>query len=180
MANAALRQPPYISKNPFGLNIIIAYHMVAFIIWIVLHTLSLSQYSEFASWGLPDTSACRLAGMTINNGIPLGTEIIAVAFADFIILLPLTVAATAGLINHEFYGLVSSIMVFGINVYRTLVIFWLSIMSNSLIGIEHVEIGERVFLYMNFFVSIWASWFEFKYFNKTHNMLKGGRSVAPA
>ena len=51
------------------------------------------------------------------NGYPLGTQIVAVAFADFVILLPLVLAAITGPINQEFYGAVGYWMVFGINIY---------------------------------------------------------------
>lgn len=164
------------STVPFGMNAIIAYHLLSFIIWIILHTLSLSRYNDFASWGLPDTSDCHFTGMTINNGIPLGTQTIAVAFADFVILLPLIIVATVGLVHQEFYGFVASILVFGINMYRTLMIFWLSLVSNSLVATETTQIAERTFLYINFVISIWGSWFLYNYHKGSHKRVRSGSS----
>jgi hypothetical protein len=162
-----------ISAFPIGLNVIIAYHVLSFIIWIVLQTLSFYEYKEFASWGLPDTTECHLDGMTINDGAPLGTPVLGVAFADFVILLPLTIWATAGLINHEFYGTCASIMVFGISIYRTLEIFWLSLLNNELVTTNTIHIVERIFLYVNCVVAIWGTWYRWSYHKGTFKKVRG-------
>lgn len=152
------------NKNHFslGLNIIIADHVLSFVIWIVLQTLSYYEYKEFASWGLPDTTECHLDGIALNDGTPLGTPVLGVAFADFVILMPLTVWAVAGLITREFYGTVTSTMVFGISIYRMLEIFWLSLTNNELVTTNTLEIFERIFLYVNGVIAIWGVWYHWR------------------
>ena len=100
-----------------GLIAIIVYHILSLIAWITLQAISLAKNEEFLSWSMPDTSSCYDISDVAVNGYPLGTQIVAVAFADFVILLPLVLAAITGLINQEFYGAVGSWMVFGINIY---------------------------------------------------------------
>ena len=153
-----------VSAFPFGMNAIIAYHILSFIFWIIFQTLSLSTFSNFASWGIPDTSEFHIIGMKIDDGYPIGTQIIAVAFADFVVLLPLMIAATAGLINHSFYGVVCSWMIFSINIYRTSMILWQAVTSYTIIATEPIEIAQRVLLYTNFTLSVWGVWFQLQYF----------------
>ena len=161
------------SSNPVGLTLIIAYHVLSFIIWTVLQTLSFYEYQMFASWGLPDTSECYLDGITINNGTPLGTPILGVVFADLVVFLPMTIWATAGLINHEFYGTIASTIVFGIGVYRAMEIFWISLLNNELVTTNTIQIIERISLYVNCVIAIWAIWYQWSYHKGTFKKARG-------
>ena len=97
-------------SSTFGINVITAYHLLSSLTWLTLQILSLSHYETFASWSLPRTESCldNHVGTLVVNDYPLGTPIVAVAFADFVLLLPLTIAATVSLMNRELYGLVCS------------------------------------------------------------------------
>lgn len=154
MSSAHVRVP-----SSLGVTAIIAVHILSFVGWIILQTLSFYEYGEFASWGLPDTTECTSDGLTLNEETPLGTMVIGAAFADLIVLLPLTIWATAGLINREFYGVCASIMVFGISIYRALGILWLSLTNYELVTTNTWEIFQRILLYVSAAISIWGIWF---------------------
>lgn len=151
-----------ISASGVGLAFIIGYHVLSFIVWIVLQVMSFYDFNEFASWGLPDTSECSQDGMTINDGMLLGVLTLGVAFADLVIMLPLTLGAVAGLITREFYGTVASLMVFGVTIYRALEIFWLSLTNNELITATPLPLIERIFVYACGLTSIWGSWYHWQ------------------
>lgn len=162
-----------VSGPGVGLAFIIGYHVLSFIIWIVLQVLSFYDFSEFASWGLPDTSECAQDGMTINDGMPLGTTTLGVAFADLVIMLPMMLWAVAGLITREFYGTVASLMVFGITIYRALEIFWLSLTNNELITTNAIPLIERIFVYACGLISIWGSWYHWQYNKALFKKVRG-------
>jgi hypothetical protein len=156
-----------------GLIFIIAYHVLSFIIWVVLQTLSFYEFAEFASWGLPNTTECHLDGITINDGMPLGTPTIGVAFADLVILLPLTIWAVAGLLTREFYGVCTSLMVFGITIFRALDIFWLSLMNNEFVTTDAMPLLERIFIYACAFIAFWGAWYHWHYNKAIFKKVRG-------
>ena len=154
--------------SSFGLNVIITYHILAFIAWLIFQTNSLWTREEVASWSMPDISSCYDAMSEVSiEGYPLGTPTVAVTFADFVVVLPLTMFAASGLLNREFYGAVSSWMIFGMNIYRTMMIFWQAVMSREFVATEPLPIIERTIIYFNLAFSIWGSWFQHKYFKKS-------------
>lgn len=152
--------------SSFGMNIISAYHLLSSLGWLTVQSLSLSKHATFASWSMPRTEACfedHLGAVAVND-YPLGTPIVAVAFADFVVLLPLMISATTGLMNREPYGLVCSWLVFAIHIYRTAAIFWQAVMSDGLVATEVLPIAERAIIYVNLVFSVWGAWFQSRYF----------------
>lgn len=153
-------------SSSFGINIIIAYHLLSSLAWLTLQALNLSEYETFATWSMPHMDSCfdSHAGAVAVNEYPLGTPIVAATFADFVVLLPLTISATAGLMNRELHGIVSSWLVFGIHIYRTLFVFWQAATAGELVTTGVVPITERSIIYVNVVFSIWGAWFQTRYF----------------
>jgi len=160
--------------SSFGINVITAYHLLSALAWITIQSLSLSKYDTFASWSMPHLECFdEHAGAVAVNDYPLGTPIVAAAFADFISLLPFTIAATVGLMNRELYGLVFSWLVFGIHIYRTLFVFWQAATAGDVVwdaatagelataGV--VPITERSILYASLVFAVWGTWFQAGY-----------------
>lgn len=154
------------ADSPFGLNIIIVYHILSIVAWLGIQTQSLWRYEEFASWSMPEiiSSCYDVSSEVAIHDYPLGTQIVAVVFADFVVLLPFIMTATVGLINRDFYGVVISWMIFGINVYRTMMIFWQATMSNQFAATGLMPIMERSIIYVNLFFSVWAAWYQCRCF----------------
>ena len=113
------------------LIVIIVHRILSLIAWIILQALPLAENEEFISWSILYISLCYNVSDVAVNGYPLGTQIIALAFADFVILFPLVLAAITGLMNQEFYVTVSSWMVFGIIIYRTMIILWQATLNQT-------------------------------------------------
>lgn len=163
-----------VSDTPL-LNVIITFHILSAVSWLTIQTLSLLTDAKFASWSMPDILPCSDdADVLVVNDYPLGTQIVAVTFADFIVLLTLTITSAAGLINRELYGLVCSWMVFAINIHRTMTIFWQAVMSGQFIATEATPIIERCIVYFSLIFSIWGSWFQCRYFRRPEK--RGGYS----
>mmetsp|Transcript_31030 Transcript_31030/g.61856 ORF Transcript_31030/g.61856 Transcript_31030/m.61856 type:complete len:170 (+) Transcript_31030:228-737(+) len=160
---------PVREKIPVGLTLIIAYHILSLVSWIACHVLSISYYSEFASWGLRDeeeeTQSCLTTGLERGEHC-LGSKIFALAFSDFVILIPLVLTSYRGLVIRQSYGATCSWMVFGINIYRSTMIMWLEGMLIDRKSSERIILFQRSIVYMHLIMAVLGAFFQHLLFQK--------------
>ncbi|MCP4727224.1 MAG: hypothetical protein GY863_19455 [bacterium] len=144
-----------IKKLPAGIKVIIGFHVLSTIIWTIGQTGAIFFYDTIASWGLQELRELSdPVIIEVNRGI---------ALVDSIVMLPLHMAAAAGLWRLNFFGAVTSWMVFGISLY------WpIEAISQRFFyagaGIKHIpfDIGVYIILACIIIFSGWASWYLLK------------------
>jgi apolipoprotein N-acyltransferase len=110
------------------------------------------DYDKAAEWGLQDPRALLdPAIVEVNRGIGL---------ADTIVMLPLFIVATIGLLRRRFYGAVASWLVFGMTLYWP-VVYWCSQGFYAASGIRHqpTSIIAVVLPGALLLIAIWGSWY---------------------
>ena len=138
-----------------GIKLIIGFHILNIIFWVIGQGGAVIAYDTVAQWGLLDSrESIDPVILVINRGIGL---------ADVIIGVPLFVLAVIGLCKMKFYGAVFSWMVFGISFYWTTVA-WVKqyFYLQAEVKCQPFDIGTHSMLAFVFLFSIWASWYLFK------------------
>lgn len=139
-------------RLPWGIRIIIAFHLFSFVIWFFGQTGSVVDYDKVAEWGLQDSrAAVDPTVVEVNRAIGL---------ADTIVMLPLFIVAAAGLIRRKFYGAVASWLAFGMTVYWP-VVSWCSQGFYAAAGIKHqpLSIIHIVLPGTILLIACWGSWY---------------------
>jgi hypothetical protein len=142
-------------KGPLGIKLIIGFHILSLILFIVGQGGAVVAYDSVAELGLQeprDTIDPVIA--VINRGI---------ALADIIIGVPLFILAVFGLWRRRFWGVVASWMAFGINLYWPTVA-WAKqhFYVQAAVKCEPFSIAVHGMLAFVFLFSVWASWYLFK------------------
>ncbi len=140
------------TKFPLGIKVILGFHLFNIILWFFGQTLAVFNYDLVASWGLQDQRALiDPIIVEVNRGI---------ALADTIILLPLFVIAFIGLLKSKIYGLITSLLAFGISLYWP-VVFWSSQYFFAKEGIKHnpTQIEAIIMPGVIFIIAAWGSWY---------------------
>jgi len=135
-----------------GVKVIIGFHLVSLLLWLVGQTGAVVAYDTVAGWGLQDPrNLLDPAIVEVNRGIGL---------ADTLVMLPLHAAAALGLWKGRFYGVVTSWMVFGVTVYWPLV-FWCSQYFFDRAGVTYNPTGPAAVLLPGIFllVAVWGTWY---------------------
>lgn len=117
-----------LTRLPLGVKVIVGFHLCSFVLWLLGQSLAVLAYDRVAAWGL-------------QNPRPLVDPVIvevnrAIGLTDTLIMLPLHLVASVGLLRRRFYGAVASWLVFGITLYWP-VIFWTSQGFYAAAGIRH-------------------------------------------
>jgi hypothetical protein len=151
------------TKIPLGIKVILGFHLFNTIIWFFGQTLAVFNYDLVASWGLQDPRSL------IDPAIVEGNR--GIALADTIILLPLFVIAILGLLKRKIYGLITSLLAFGISLYWP-VVFWSSQYFFKSEGINHQPTQPEAIILPGiiFIIAAWGSWYlcsNYKMFFKT-------------
>ena len=113
------------------------------------------SYDTVAQWGFQDPrESLDPVIVEANRGI---------GFADFVIQIPLFIAAVIGLCLRRFYGAVCSWLVLGITIYWP-VVDWAKQYFFKQAAVKHqpVDIMVHGILAFFFLFAIWASWYLFK------------------
>lgn len=140
------------SKLPLGVKVIIGFHVLSFVIWFLGQTGAVVAYDKAATWGLQDPRALLDPVIVeVNRGIGL---------ADTIIMLPLFIVATVGLIRRRFYGAMASWLVFGMTLYWP-VVFWCSQYFYAVASIKHRPTALLTIIMPGSLMLIagWGSWY---------------------
>ncbi len=136
-------------KIPNGIKIIIGFHIISTVLWIIGQTFAIFYYDTVAAWGLQELRVFNdPVIIEVNRGI---------ALADSIIMIPLFIPAVIGLWRLKFFGAVFSWMVLSINIYWPVeALSTKYFFSES--GIKHVafDIGTIIFLAIIVLFSGWA------------------------
>ena len=143
------------ARIPLGIKIIIGFHILNIIMWIIGQGGAVIDYDTVAQWGLQEPRE------TINHTILVTNR--GIGCADVIIGVPLFIIAVIGLWRMKFYGAVFSYMVLGISFYWTTVAwikkyFYLQAELKSL----PFDLGTHGMLVFVFLFSLWASWYLLK------------------
>jgi hypothetical protein len=142
-------------KLPLGIKIIIGFHLVSTVLWIFGQGGAVIFYDTVAQWGFQDLrESLDPVIVEANRGI---------GFADFVIQIPLFIAAVIGLWQRRFYGAVCSWLVLGITIYWP-VVDWAKQYFFYQAAVEHQPVDIMVHGILAFFLlfAIWASWYLFK------------------
>jgi hypothetical protein len=140
------------SGLPLGIKVIIGFHIFSFVIWFFGQTVAVVSYDIVAGWGLQDPRALiDPVIVEVNRAIGL---------ADTLVMLPLFIVATFGLLRRRFYGAIASWLVFGMTIYWP-VVFWCSQGFYSSAAIKHSPIQLSFILVPGALVLIacWGSWY---------------------
>lgn len=142
-------------KVPLGIKFIIGFYILNIIFWIIGQGASVIAYDTVAKWGLVD------ARETIDPFIVVINR--SIGLADVIIGPPIFIIATIGLWKMRFYGLMASLMGFGIGFYWT-AIAWVKQIFLIQAGVkcEPFLVGTHAMLAFVFLFSVWGSWYLFK------------------
>ena len=127
--------------------------------YVYQQTQDIDCYDTVAEWGLQDARALiDPVIVEVNRGIGL---------ADMIIMIPLFIIAVMGLWRNKFYGAVTSWMALGISLYWP-VVFWCSQFFYARADIKHqtAPVSTHVILIFIITVSLWASWYLYRYYKK--------------
>ena len=143
------------TKIPFGIKLIIGFHLLSLILWTIGQGGAVIAYDTVAQWGLqaPRESLDPII-VEVNRGIGL---------ADFVAQMPLFILAAIGLWRRQFFGAVSSWLVLGITIYWPVVdcskryFFAQAAVKHPPADILSDGIAAFFFLF-----AIWASWYLFK------------------
>jgi len=139
----------------FGVKLIIGFHILNLIMFVVGQGGAVVSYDTVADWGLQEArDTIDSFIVVINRGIGL---------ADIIIGVPLFIVAIIGLWRQKYWGLVFSWMVFGISVYWTTVAWCKQYFYiQASIKCEPFDIGTHIVLAFVFLFSLWGSWYLYK------------------
>ena len=140
---------------PLGMKLIIGFHILNIVIWVVGQGGAVIAYDTVAQWGLQEPRE------TIDPSVLLINR--AIGLADIIIGVPLFVVALIGLWRMRFYGAAFSWMVFGISFYWTTVA-WVKkyFYLHAEVKCLPFGIGTHSMLAFVFLFSVWASWYLIK------------------
>ena len=138
-----------------GIKLIIGFHILNAVMFIVGQGESVVAYDTVTEWGLVhDRRAYSDPFIIVLNK--------AIGLAD-VMVVPIFIVAAIGLWQKRFYGLMASFIVLGINFYWTLVA-WIKqyyyIQAN--IKCEPFGLGVHSMLSFVFLFSVWASWYLYK------------------
>ncbi len=140
-------------KLKLGIKLIIGFHILNTIIFIIGQGGATIAYDTVAQWGLQH-DAIKTADpfiIIINR---------AVGLADFLIAVPIFILATIGLMKMKFYGIMTSFMILGINFYWTAVAWIKQIFYiQNAVKCEPFAVGTHGMLAFVFLFSIWGSWY---------------------
>ncbi len=142
-------------KVSLGFKLIIGFHILNIIMWIVGQGGSVIAYDAVAELGLVEPrKTIDPIIVVVNRGI---------GFADVLIGVPLFIAALIGIWKMRFWGAVFSWMVFGIGFYWTSVAwakkyFYLE----ASIKCQPFDMGTHIMLAFVFLFSAWGSWYLLK------------------
>lgn len=137
---------------PIGIKVIIGVHLFSLVIWLVGQTGAVVAYDTVAGWGLQDSRALiDPVIVEVNRAIGL---------ADTIIMLPLFVVATIGLLRRRFYGVVTSWLAFGMTLYWP-VVFWCSQGFYAAAGIRHQSLSAPTIILPAtlMLIAVWGTWY---------------------
>jgi hypothetical protein len=137
---------------PLGIKVIIGFHLFSFAIWLFGQSGAVVAYDTVAGWGLQDSrTLLDPVIVEVNRGIGL---------ADTIIMLPLFIVATVGLICRRFFGAVASWLVFGMTLYWP-VIYWCSQAFYAKAGIKHqpTSLPAIILPGLLWLIAAWGSWY---------------------
>lgn len=146
---------------PLGVKAIIGFHVCSFVLWFFGQSLAVVAYDKVAEWGLQDPRVLLDPVIVeVNRGIGL---------ADTLIMLPLFIVATIGLLRRQFYGAVASWLVFGITLYWP-VIYWCSQGFYAGAGIQHQPISMVTVVLPGsiWLVACWGTW----YLSRNHELFQ--------
>jgi len=146
-------------KISLGIKIIIGFHMLSIILWIIGQGGAVIAYDTVAKWGLQEPrELVDPVIVEVNRAIGLG---------DIIIQIPLFILAVIGLWRLRLYGAIASWLAFGITLYWP-VVFWSSQHFYEQAGIKHqpTPISFNVILTLILLFAVWASWYLFKNYKR--------------
>ena len=143
------------NKITLGVKLIIGFHILNLIIFVVGQGGAVVSYDTVAAWGLQEArDTIDPIIVVVNRGIGL---------ADVIIGVPLFIIAIIGLWRKKYFGFVASWMVFAISLYWTSVAWskqYFYIQAS--VKCEPFNIGVHAVLAFVFLFSIWGSWYLYK------------------
>jgi len=142
-------------KIPPGVKIIIAFHLLSIILWIIGQGGAVIFYDTVAKWGLQESrELVDPVIVEVNRGIGL---------ADFIIQIPLFILAVIGLWRLRFFGAVASWLVLGMTLYWP-VVAWSNKYFFAQAGVKYqpFDIATNVILALILLFAAWASWYLFR------------------
>lgn len=143
-------------KRPkLGIKLIIGFHILNIIIFMIGQGGAVVAYDTVAEWGLQEARETADPFIIVINR--------AIGLADAIIGVPIFILATIGLWQTRFYGIMASFMVMGISFYWTTVAWikqYFYIQAN--IKCEPFSVGTHSMLGFVFIFSIWSCWYLYK------------------
>lgn len=143
------------TKIPSGIKIIIGFHVLSIILWIIGQGGAVIAYDTVAEWGLQDPK---------NLIDPVIVEVNrAIGLADIITQIPLFLLAVIGLWRLRFYGAIASWMVLGITLYWP-VVAWAEhyFFAQAAVKYQPFDVITYGILTFIFLFAGWASWYLFK------------------
>ncbi len=138
-----------------GFKLIIGFHILNIIIFIVGQGGAVIAYDTVAQWGLQEARETADPFIILINR--------AIGLADFIIGVPIFILATLGLWKMRFYGIMASFMILGISFYWTTVA-WIKqyFYIQATVKCEPFDVATHSMLSFVFLFSLWASWYLYK------------------
>jgi len=148
--NAVTREQSPLSN---GLRIILTFHIVSAILWLVGQTGSVFFYDTVASWGLQEPRRDVDPALVQVN--------VAVALSDTFVLIPLHVMAAYGILKRAFYGIICSWMNFAVTLYWT-TLFWTGMIVYAVGGVKngHLDAITLAIVLLIIGMAIWGSWYQ--------------------
>jgi len=140
---------------PLGVKIIIGFHLLSIILWMIGQGGAVISYDTVAKWGLQESrERVDPVIVEVNKGI---------GFTDIIVQIPLFILAVIGLWRLKFYGAVASWSVLGITIYWP-VVAWANKYFFAQAGTKYHPFdmttnGILVFIVL---FAVWASWYLFR------------------
>ena len=143
------------SKIKFGIKLIIGFHMLNLLIFVVGQGGAVVAYDTVASWGLQEArETVDSVIVVVNRGIGL---------ADVIVGVPLFILAIVGLWRRTYLGYVASWMVFAISLYWPAVAWSKQYFyTQASIKCEPFDISVHMVLAFVFLFSLWGSWYLYR------------------
>jgi hypothetical protein len=137
---------------PLGIRVIIGFHTLSFVLWIIGQTGAVLDYDRVAEWGLQDPRILLDPAIVEANR--------AIGLTDTIVMLPLYLVAVVGLLGRRFYGAVASWLVFGMSLYWP-VMFWCSQAFYAEAAIEHAPTSMSAVVVpgATALIAAWGSWY---------------------
>jgi hypothetical protein len=143
------------TKIPSGIKIIIGFHVLSIILWIIGQGGAVIAYDMVAEWGFQDPK---------NLIDPVIVEVNrAIGLTDIIIQIPLFLLAVIGLWRLRFYGAIASWMVLGITLYWP-VVAWAEnyFFAQAAVKYQPFDMVTHGILAFIFLFAGWASWYLFR------------------